>query len=156
MSETVLVALITFSAGFVGSVIGAVATYTSSSLNVKAEQGRLIYSEKKLAYADYISAYLAVAEHLADVEVGLASIQSAKTVDVMHQFFSAYSKVKLLAPANVQEAILTTADAVSRSIEGQKFPDNSEGFDELAEAMREDLYSFSVETGKKRWFQPRK
>lgn len=153
MSETVMVALITFLASLSGSVVGAIAHYKSASINVKAEQGRLLYNEKKLAYSEFISAYLTVIEHLADVEVGLSTIQSQKTVDALHQFFGVYSKVKLLAPRNVQELIKAAGEQISRSVKECEFPKDSEIFDSLAEAMRKDLYSFSVEENKKCWLR---
>lgn len=48
MSDTVLVALITFASGFLGVLVGAVANYKISKLSVQADKGKLLHDEKKM------------------------------------------------------------------------------------------------------------
>lgn len=74
-------------------------------------------------------------------------------LSVLDPLFGVYSKVKLLAPRNVQELVKAAGELISRSIKECEFPKDSEIFDSLAEAMRKDLYSFSVEEDKKCWLR---
>lgn len=153
MSETVIIALITFFAGFIGSIIGALSTYKASVLNAKAEQGRLLHNEKKSAYTDVVSAYLCVVENVADIEVGVQREENQSLIDAMSRFFSAYSTAILIAPNDIKSAMQQAGDSLSSMVNSHQVTRNSETFERLTELMRDDLYSFIHEADKKRRFR---
>ena len=67
-----------------------------------------------------MSAYFDMAEHLADIEMGLKDIPSQETVEAMHQLIVAYSKARLFAPPHIQEAMKATGDTISMALRDKK------------------------------------
>ena len=149
MSEAVLIALITFLAGFSGAIVGAISTYKASTLNAKAEQGRLLHNEKKTAYTNVISAYLCVIENIADIETSVEHQESQSLIDAMHQFFAAYATAVLIAPNEIKTAMKQAGDSLGLMIKNQQLSQDGELFEQLTELMRDDLYSLIHEVDKK-------
>lgn len=142
MSDTVLIALITFASGFLGVVVGAVANYKVSALNVKAERGKLLHDEKKTAYTEAVSAYLATLDFVAAHDED--SWNEGELIGAARRFLYAQAAVALIAPKSVQQALSQATETVQKMTTTWKTPDTPEVFELLTGTMREDLLAFSA------------
>lgn len=142
MSDTVLVALITFASGFLGVLVGAVANYHASKLGVQADRGKLLHEEKKTAYRDVASAYLAAIDFIASHDEPSREIED-EAIEIARQFFRAQATAILIAPSPVQESLFLAARSIQEMTSTWHTPDSPEIFAALTGTMREDLLSFS-------------
>lgn len=143
MSDTVLVALITFASGFAGVLVGAVANYKISKLGVQAEKGKLLHDEKRDAYSEMMAAYYDAIDYFAGVDAGMCKLGEEPFSDVTKRFFSAYSTAVLVAPESVQHALAVACSDFERMMKAGKCEGDSEPFNVLSAAMRKDLMAFS-------------
>lgn len=147
MSDTVLVAMVTFASGFLGVLVGAVANYKISKLGVRADKGKLLHDEKMIKYSEVVSAYHELVRIYAEIEAEIR-IDMDRTVDSAVRFFNAYGSAALLASPKVIQALKDIDAELGEMAKTCKPPDDSHRFDALVDAMREDLLSFSHGEGK--------
>lgn len=147
MSDTVLVALITFASGFFGVLVGAVANYKISKLGVRADKSKLLHDEKMIKYSELVSAYHELVRIYAEIANGFR-IDVDRTVDSAVRFFNAYGSAALLASPKVIQALKDIDAELSEMTKTCKPPADTNRFDALVGAMREDLLSFSHGEGK--------
>lgn len=149
MSETVIVALITFSAGVVGACIGAVATYQVSKLSISNERLKMLREEKKSCYSAFLTEYISFTSKAVSSDLGIMTISDQEEQLAFAKFLAAYNQAILLSPDEVTVAITILFTCVSSNAEKKTIANSDfhSEYNAAVSAMRRDL---STSTKKRR------
>lgn len=145
MSETVLIALITFASGLGGAVVGAFATYKAASFSEGANRAKILHDEKRAAYAAVFNAF----ERLEQCFVSLPNedIQQEQKEDIancLSSFAYAVTWAAIFAPDSVKKPMDAWYCKVLELAGKLEDPENSSLHGAVLEAVQDDLLSFSL------------
>lgn len=139
MTDTVLIALITFISGLSGALIGAISTWKASTHSSRSEIRKHLRNEKIVAYSDYLSTYFKFFLVFSNTLTSFEDVDFNKA-DILYALGSAYSKACIVATPKTQEALRTLTDLCLNCITGD--PPGSQvssAFNALISCMREEL-----------------
>lgn len=144
MSETVLVALITFAAGLVGAAVGAFATYKAASFGEQANREKILHDEKRAAYSAMFNAFERLQQCFAPWPDGEMSREGKADVkNCLNSFVYAVLWARIFAPDSVKKPLTNWVTAVNDLVIEFKAPNNSVLHSAVIRAVREDLLSFN-------------
>lgn len=141
MSETIIVALITLASGVLGASIGAIVTYKTTKLSLKAELRTLQHEEKKNCYLSFMEAYTAFFAGLASIEAHFGpEISSAEEIALYKRFQSSCMAVNLVASDSVVAALQKLNVVMNQYGQSHVLPKNiNQLYTALVSEMRKDL-----------------
>ena len=105
MSETVLVALITFASGITGAITGGIIAYKVAQYSASENQKQSLDAEKRIAYAELWDTYNAFIAYLAANPNASKDIPPADERLLYIHFQSTCTKASLLSSVSVRDPL---------------------------------------------------
>lgn len=139
MSDTVLIALITFISGLSGALIGAISTWKLSKQTSDSETHKQLRSERLVAYSEYLSAYFKYSVAWGPAASLYHSGDSTARLDTLHELGTTFSKALIVASPKTQIALRTFNE---KCLEGNGKNDESgstSDYGNLISCIQEDL-----------------
>ena len=143
MSETIIVALITFASGVLGASIGAVVTYRTTKLSSQEELRKLQREEKRKCYLSFMEAYNSFFTCLVSIEVHFGTeISPDEEIARYKQFQYSCMAVTLVGSDSVLSVLQKLQLAMNQYGQSRMLPKNiNQLYTALVEEMRKDLNS---------------
>ena len=141
MTETVAVALITFSSGVVGAIIGGITAYKVAKFSANRSIKQTLHIEKQQAYAELIESYERFVGALAASMINEAWLEDIEERTLFMRFQSAYAKAILICSENAVPQLNLLLKSVSRFATDRKIPDDlASCFNQVVTSMRKELH----------------
>lgn len=150
LSETVLIALITFLSGVLGAIVGGISTYLVAKRSSDTELKKLLYKERLVAYSQFMDDYLAFSSYMATLSVKKIEVDNTSEVisqedlskkrELYSRFNASCSKAGLLASYSTLLALNDLLFSMGDyTITHKQPPDISQDYRRTVDAMRDDL-----------------
>lgn len=142
ISETVLVALITFLSGVVGACVGAITTYLVAKQSSDTELKKALHDERLSAYSELMDSYLALGGYIAHLSTSknLDVTPDPKEHELYIRFSAACSKAGLLASKPTLVLINELLKAMNHYAATLRQPqDINQLYTHTIDALRNDL-----------------
>lgn len=141
ISETVIIALITFASGVVGAVIGGITAYKVAKFSATKNISQALYSEKQRAYAELLDSYNVFSGAIAASIIDKTWLTDAEERSLYTRFQSAYAKAILVCSAETALELTAFIHAVNRyAAERDRPEDLHDLFQRVVSALRRELH----------------
>lgn len=140
MPDTIIVALITLFAGFIGAVTGAISTQLVSKRATKVELGKLIHTEKRECYATLLHSYHVFVAKVVAASVDASPLDFDEEWALFTQFQIAYSAALLLASDSTSKALSEFYLCVAETGKSRgRYHDINPAYSRAVNAMRHEV-----------------
>ena len=140
MTETVAVALVTFSSGVVGAVIGGFTAYKVAKFSANRNIKQTLHVEKQQAYSELIESYERFIGAIAASMINKALLEDTEERALFMRFQSAYAKAILICSENAVPQLNLLLKSVNRFATDRKIPDDLPScFNQVVSSMRNEL-----------------
>lgn len=137
MTDTVIVALITFASGLFGSGIGAFVTLKISA----RESARRVHDQKHVCFTQFVSTYYAFKHELDIALLAVGAPPSEKMKELHTQFQAAYSSALLVCAQSTIKLLNTFYFQLEQYyITGNAPTDLDLAYESALKAMRKELH----------------
>ena len=141
MTETIAVALITFSSGIVGAIIGGFTAYKVAKFSANRSIKQTLHVEKKQAYSELIESYERFVGAIAASMINKAWLEDIEERALFMRFQSAYAKAILICSENAVPQLNLLLKSVNCFATDRKIPDDlSSYFNQVVTSMRNELH----------------
>lgn len=140
MTETIVVALVTFSSGLVGALIGGLTAYKVAKFSAEKSIRQTIHTEKLKAYSELIESYQAFLSAITASMINRDWLTDTDERALYTRLQSAWSKAILICSEKTTLQLTLLLTSMNHYAADRKRPDDlSELFQKAVASMRSEL-----------------